>query len=119
MRKQVLESVSQSNYDNEFANAVFYLQKKTGMTHREIFGGDKLVEREVEVDRDGVLGRLKDAVFGKRRETKTFVDRIPSMRADVFASYLQIMENEAERRNRERKKQEMRQSMGGAGMGAM
>lgn len=88
--------------------------KKLGLSHSDIFGETRVEEREVEVCRDGVVGRLKDALFGKRKERREYKVRVPAMGAKQFSAYLDLMRDEAKRRKKEKKRREARQSLKGA-----
>jgi len=107
----MLNSVTNQVPGDKLAKAVFYLIKEVGLTHKEIFGEDKLVNRVDEVERDGVLGDYLDYVFGEKKVEKTEKVKTPAMHIRTFQTYLDLYEEHQEEKEKQQKKQKMRQKL--------
>lgn len=92
---------------------MYYLQKRIGLSYREIFGGVSYEQQVVEVSRSGVVGRLKDVVFGKRTRVESFKTREDGLSAEAFAAYLELMRKESERKKKNMQKNRAKRSLSG------
>lgn len=107
----MLENVGSQVPDNDISKAVFYLVKKVGLSHTEIFGGTEYVNIVEEVERDGVLGKSLDYVFGKEKKEVTEKVETRGMGIKAFAAYMELLNEHQEEKEKQQKKQKMRQSM--------
>jgi len=107
----MLESVGGQVPDEDISKAVFYLVKEVGLSHEEIFGGEKHVNFVEEVGRDGFAGSLLDYVFGKKKIESTEIVETRGMSLTAFAAYLELLEQHQEEKEKQQKKQKMKQNL--------
>lgn len=106
-RKQVINQFSQRSPADEYAYAVYVLHKETAISYTDIFGEEVTFTETVEESR----GLLKDFLFGKKKFERKEVVRTPGMRAQTLQTYLDLMEEHSERKEKQRKKGKMKNSM--------
>jgi len=112
--KQMASQVNADKAEREFGRTVFYLQKHVGLSRNEIFGGSRFVQRKVDGPRrSGVVGWIKDALFGRRQRVETFEAYTPGMRAETFASYIELCRDEAERMKKKQRRNQARGTLRG------
>lgn len=113
----MLESVGNQVPTEDISKAVFYLVKEVGLSHEEIFGSTEYVNFVEEVERDGILGRKLDYVFGPQKVVRTEEVDKKGMSLKAFAAYLELFEEHQEEKEKQEKKQKMRQNMKGQTLG--
>lgn len=75
------------------------------------------MQRKVDAPRrSGVVGWVKDLVFGRRQRIETFEEFEPGMSAKTFSSYIQLMKDEAERIEERRKRDKARNTLSRRGV---
>lgn len=107
----MLQSVGEQVPDDDISKAVFYLVKKVGLSHEEIFGSTELVNFVEEVDREGLLGNTFDYVFGKQKKEQTEKVETRGIGIKAFAAYMELLEEHQKEKEKQQKKQKMRQNM--------
>lgn len=113
----MLESVGRSVPSDEIAKATFYLIKDAGLSHSEIFGGQKIVSFTEEEERPGKLGSILDYLLGPRKKEHKERVRTRGMSAKAFAVYLELFEEHKEEKKNQREKAKMKNSMKGSTLG--
>lgn len=113
----MLESAGNNVPSEDISEAVFYLIKDVGLSHKEIFGDTEYVSFVEEIERDGVLGEYLDYVFGPKKVERTEEVEMKGMSLKAFAVYLELFENHVEKKKKQRKKQEAKSKMKGGTIG--
>lgn len=86
----MLQEWQQGSPTEEYAKAVYYLQKELGLSHADIFGGREVVWRD---------GRFEEVTTR-------------GMNIFTFMAYVELMEMDAERQKREHQKAKTKAKVG-------
>jgi predicted transcriptional regulator len=113
----MLESVGDQVPDDDLSKAVYQLIKEGGLTHREIFGFEETVNFVEEVERNGLFGQQLDYVLGRKKVEKTEVVKRRGMPLKTLASYMKLLKEHQEQKEKEQKKAKMKNSMKGQSFG--
>lgn len=85
--------------------------KEIGLSHEEIFGETRYINRVEKVERSGWFGEWLDDMFGEKKVEKTEKVKTPGMSLTCFQAYLDLYEEFQKEKKQERKKQKMRQKL--------
>ena len=84
---------------------MYVLHSETSIGYTDIFGQEVTYTETVEESRGSIL----DKVLGKKSREVTRLGRTPGMRAQTLQTYIDLMQEHSERKQREQKKGKMRQ----------
>jgi len=107
----MLESVGKEVPDDDISKAVFYLIKEVGLSHEEIFGSTKYVSFVDTVGRDCILGDKLDYIFGEKKVETTEKVEARGMSLKAFAAYMELLKEHNEEKEKQQKKEKMRNSV--------
>lgn len=107
----MLESVGSKVPDGDLSQTIYFLIKEGGLSHREIFGYEDVANFVEEVERDGILGEYLDYVLGKKKVEKTETVRRRGMPLTTLTTYIQLLKEHQDRKEKERKKAKMKNNM--------
>jgi hypothetical protein len=113
----MLNSVGGEVPSDDIAQAVFYLIKDVGLSHREIFGSTEVVNTPKTQEREGAIGTLIDRILGKKEVQETEKVDLPGMNIRTLDAYMNLLSEHNEEKEKQHKKQKMRQTMRGTPLG--
>lgn len=108
-RQEILNKFSENSAADEYAYAVYILHKETSISYTEIFGEETKYTETVEESR----GPFLDFLLGQKQKKVERVGRTPGMRAQTLQTYIDLMQEHQERKDRERNRNSLRNSMQG------
>lgn len=89
---------------------MYVLQDETSISYTDIFGEEVTYTETITKKRDS---KLRQFLLGDKEREVTKVGRTPGMRAQVLQTYLDLMQEHAERKKNEREREKMRSSKKG------
>jgi len=107
----MLESVGNQVPDGDLSQAIYQLIKEGGLTHREIFGFEDHVNFVEEVERDGLFGEKLDYILGRKKVEKTEVVRRRGMPLKTLASYMKLLKEHQDEKEKQQEKAKMKNNM--------